>query len=613
MDILLINSIDIVDGNDHPLIGQLILRKILKNKYETEYINFDYLNSTKKLEFDISIKNSIEKFIQHICCYCPKIVGFYTICDSFIITVKIAEGIKKVMPNVKIIFGGPHATLTAENCLKYFDFLDAVSIGESEKTIIPLIDALMDNRSLDGLHGIAYRKNSKIVINKNNVVQNVVSNELSKYTEYDYAPYEIPKEKSLLIEAGRGCPFGCKFCSTSIFFGRKYRIKPIKDLVNEIKQFYIFKGVRKFSLQHDMLTADRVYILKLCDQLIKEDMDISWSCSARIDCLDEELIKVMKKAKCNSIYIGIETGSQHMQHVENKNLNLHNSLDLIKLIRSSGISLTISFIYGFPKETVSDFMDTLDFIHELMLLGIYNVQLHRFVPLPKTEDTEFIKDKLYFNIDQSTDYSIFAKNLLTELELNDYILKMPEVFTQYYTFKTEVRDKYSKIDTFIVMLDMCICLFKKATKELLKNNSLEKLYNRNLKFLDDLYQDSCKLSTTSFANKSCINTLLLEYLIKIIKEECVISDSIIFKEMFRYEFSTYSMKIIAQSKKDDGQLIKDEVYGIDVMEYEKNETYIPIKTIIRFIAYPKRLSINKLKIKEKNNTEEFNVLKGMNV
>ena len=114
-------------------------------KYSVEIINFDYLAATGEFFYRDTINQNVEPMASIILKNRPKIVGFYTICHSFLPTLMLAKKISELDPKVKIIFGGPHASLTADYCLNTFKFIDAICIGESELIIMPLMDALINS------------------------------------------------------------------------------------------------------------------------------------------------------------------------------------------------------------------------------------------------------------------------------------------------------------------------------------------------------------------------------------------------------------------------------------------------------------------------------------
>ena len=141
MDIILVNGVNYQSYKAIPQIGQLILRNILREEFEVECINFDYLVKTRQMNYMSTLEENIEQFADYVCQYEPKVVGLYTICNSFMTSLLLAKRIKELKPQTIIVLGGPHATLLAKECLYEYPFLDAISLGEGENTIIPLMNA----------------------------------------------------------------------------------------------------------------------------------------------------------------------------------------------------------------------------------------------------------------------------------------------------------------------------------------------------------------------------------------------------------------------------------------------------------------------------------------
>lgn len=138
----------------------------------------------------------------------------------------------KLNKNIKIFYGGPHASLNVEECLSSFDFIDAIVLGEAEKSVLPMVDKLMDNEIPENIKGIAYKKEGKI--NKYCFNDMLSNEELKNSLLKDYDIYEFNNDELINIEGGRGCPYNCTFCSTSIFWGRKYRVIDTEFLVSNI-------------------------------------------------------------------------------------------------------------------------------------------------------------------------------------------------------------------------------------------------------------------------------------------------------------------------------------------------------------------------------------------
>ena len=310
MDLVLINGVNFSEDNAAPQLGLVSLKKVLESKFSVDIINFDSLYANNQFVYTDNIDDNLERMASYICALNPKIAGFYTICNTYPFAIFLAKKIKEFSPEIVTIFGGPQVTLTAEITLKRYFFVDIVARGEGENYISELVSSVLNHLPLSNVKGIAYRgENGNICFNEMAPV--IPGEELKNYTLLDMKnPIKISPSAAYSVEAGRGCPYCCSFCSTSIFWGRNFRIKPIDDILYEIQYLNKTYGIKKFRLQHDLFTADKKYIISFCQTLQKKGLDVSWGCSSRIDVLDEEMMKQLKSAGCDSIYIGFETGSK---------------------------------------------------------------------------------------------------------------------------------------------------------------------------------------------------------------------------------------------------------------------------------------------------------------
>lgn len=577
-DILFINSVDFCSENMRPPLGLYSLANVLKNETDflVEVISFDFLNKIGKINFVDNIDENIKLMIKYIDDRKPSIVSFYTMCNSYAVTLLIAEGVKKCNPNIKICFGGPQATLCVEESLNNFDFIDLIGMGEGELYISKLMNCLVNNLDYSDVPGIAYKKDDKIVYNK--MPDMIDCKDLSKYAVLDYDKEIIDNMgRYFPIEAGRGCPFGCTFCSTSMFWGRKFRVKSVKDLINEMLTLNKKYGIRCFNLEHDMFTANKKHLKQFCNELINNNYGFEWTCSSRIDVLDLESIELMKKSNCTGIYMGIETGSKKYQRIVNKKLNLDSALDRIIQLKNAGFDIIVSFIYGFPEESVDDLRDTIDMIQKLFINGISNVQLHLFIPLPHTKETMKISDRVYFDKTQ-IEQSVFEPKKFNS-KMEEMVLKYPDVFIQYYTFDSDIRDKFKCLDFLVFIIGGVYNSFKCTIIQILKKYSLIDLYKDNRIEIEkyyDCYTNEIDISgdTNSESKYNNLFDIAINILNKIIENK----DEKIIRCIFDFETKVYEYK---KEKKKDACIFRCEIDIIKAIKkaiVEEKEVYVAITT-----------------------------------
>jgi len=493
MDVVLVDSVNFAYDNVAPQLGLLSLYNQLKHRFYVEIVDFDNMYYLKEFEYDSDINVTIEKMARFLAEKDSSVYGFYTICNSYPITVLTAKKLKQLKPDARIIFGGPHATLTAHETLESFNFIDAIGLGEGETYICDLIYELISGRdNFKKLKGVCFRGKRGIESTEMPELLDVV--ELSNMNIVDMlrdSQYKGFRTEAFQLEGGRGCPFSCTFCSTNQFWMRKYRIRSVSSLIREMKGLYAEYGYKTFVFLHDIFTMDRDYLHEFCEELIREDMGFSWCCSSRIDNLSYDSIKLMKKAGCINIYVGLETGSERMQRKLRKNVNIADAIEKIIYIRSIGISITVSFIYGFPDETLVDFADSMRVIDELLINNIRSLQLRKLMPLPKTEELSKVIDKMYFDV-MDIEFSIFKKSTNTQL-ITELIKQHPVIFSQFYTFESEVRSKYRRMDTMEYFL---VTAFKEAPQTIrysIKKHGIVGLYNLLNDEVETAYQDMSTL------------------------------------------------------------------------------------------------------------------------
>ena len=366
----------------------------------------------------------------------PDVIGFTTMCNSYPQTLTLARCCKDLLPSVKVILGGPQATAVDAATLQHFPWVDLIVRGEADVTFPDLIDYWATGQGEPGdIAGLCWRDN-RGVCHQTESHPLLDLNRLP-YPAYDLYPAEQMSSSPVPVEAGRGCPFACTFCSTNLFFSRKYRIKTPDRLLAEMTYLHDTYGYRKFDLIHDMLTVDKGWVRNFARLLIDGKHGFTWGCSARVDCVTPDLLDEMAAAGCVGIFFGIETGSQRLQPIVEKKLHTEQVLPTLQRCARLGMKPTASFITGFPDETEEDALDTLDMALDVLELSPETkTQMHLLAPLVGSPLYSEHKDSLRFD-GHSSDISIF---LLTDEEI-EAVKRYPQVFPSFYFIPTPNLDR----------------------------------------------------------------------------------------------------------------------------------------------------------------------------
>lgn len=321
------------------------------------------------------------------------IIGFQCYTVDFNTVKTLVNKLRKSNNNSILIAGGPQPTLDPINTLKNIN-LDYLFLGDSEVSFSMFVNFLKDNKltqqNLKKIPGIAYKYNDQIIVNPlcypNNLDDYNPSWELYKLETYPLAPHGAfcKQSPTMPIIITRGCPFNCTYCGASKISGFKIRSHSVDFVINQIEILVKKYNVKEIHIEDDNFTMNRKFVEDFCNKLIEKNLGITWTCpnGVRIDTLDENLIKLMKKSGLYSLSVGIESGSDRIRKLMKKNLDTKTIEEKIKLIRKFDIDIVGFFILGYPGEIIEDIKKTIDFACKLDLT---RATFSAFKPFPGTD------------------------------------------------------------------------------------------------------------------------------------------------------------------------------------------------------------------------------------
>ncbi|MGC9949135.1 MAG: radical SAM protein [Bryobacteraceae bacterium] len=361
--------------------------------------------------------------------------GFSTICNSYPVTIQTAGHLKELRPSAVTLFGGPQASVVDVATLRHFPFVDFILRGEADRSLPEFVTRLAAGLPPETVPGITYRSAGEPRRHPDAPLP--VEMDALPLPAFHLYPMATPT-RSIPLELGRGCPFGCTFCSTNDFFRRRFRLKSPAKLIEEMDILADRYAVEYFDLMHDMFTVDRRRVATFCEAMIESGRGHRWGCSARTDCVDQELIELMARAGCVSIFFGIESGSPRMQKIIDKGLDLDESRRNAALTTRNGMRTTVSTIMGFPEETLDDVRATVAFLAESLREPEMVTQLHLLAPLAGTPLEVAYRDRLVLE-DVYTDMS--HSGWVQGDRERRLIAAYPDVFQNFYAIPTPHLDR----------------------------------------------------------------------------------------------------------------------------------------------------------------------------
>jgi anaerobic magnesium-protoporphyrin IX monomethyl ester cyclase len=303
--------------------------------------------------------NELEKIISETK---PDLTGITLMSPRFNQGKLCADASKRALPDVPVILGGPHPSAMPRETLTEIEFADICVIGEGEITFAELAEALSGGKDVTDIRGIAYRnKNSEIIVNSpRESISDMDSlpfpvRELFPVSAYKTHPPYGRRNPYMSMITGRGCPFRCAYCSKEVF-GKKLRMQSPKRVVDEMEYLIKRYGVKEIHFYDDDFTMNMKRTADICDEIIRRNIRIIWSCTTRVDLVSEDLLRKMKQAGCWMISYGVESGNQKILDTIQKGITLQKIRDTFRITREAGIKRLAFLMVGLPGET----RDTID-------------------------------------------------------------------------------------------------------------------------------------------------------------------------------------------------------------------------------------------------------------
>lgn len=375
-----------VEGGLIPPIGLLSIASFLESKnYHVQIIDPLVANLyEKKLKTILKEENF-------------DVIGIPAFTNTILDTYYTAKLCKKSLPHVKVVVGGVHASILPKRTITECASIDYLVVGEGEFTLGELLRHLKTGvPSLKNIKGLVFRnKNGRIILNKTRELIGDINIlpppayhllDMSKYIPH---PTQYKVLPSYPVIAQRGCPFNCAFCSAHIVHGRKVRFKSVNNLIKEIEFLRSRYGAKGIHLQDSTFTINRSYVVEFCQELIKRKIKIVWDINTRVDCVDDKLLFLMKKAGLWMINFGLESGNQVSLDLLNKKITLLQIGRVIEMTRKHGIITFSTWILGLPGENEKMVRRTISFAKEI---GTELILFFLPVPYPGAELVDICRD-----------------------------------------------------------------------------------------------------------------------------------------------------------------------------------------------------------------------------
>lgn len=371
------------------------------------------------------------------------VIGISIFTNTAADTYYTANRAKNFSPGSKIVLGGVHATIMPRRTMEECREADYLVVGEGEFVMGDLLEHLSSGKPEPGeIRGLAYRNQDGDI--EINVRRELISDvnilpipayhlvDMSKYVPHP-TQYKVLPSYPVIFQ--RGCPFDCAFCGARSVHGRIVRHKTVGNLIAEIELLVEKYGAKGIHFQDSTFTINKKYVADFCNEILRRGIGIKWDINTRVDCLDKDLLHLMKKAGLWMINFGLESGNQASLDLLNKMTKLEQIEETIKITRKAGIVTFSTWILGIPGENEEMVKKTIRFSKRL---GTELALFFLPVPYPATalieicRNTGGLREDVKWEDYSAVDFSrpVYINPLIGEEKMKK-LLK--SAFVSYYT------------------------------------------------------------------------------------------------------------------------------------------------------------------------------------
>jgi len=326
-----------------------------------------------------------EKLRRKLADYRPQVVGVTCVTLNYPRASRILRTCKAYDPSITTLIGGPHVTFALSETLLRAPWIDAIVIGEGERTLVEVATALEQGKDFHQIPGIAFADGGMVVKTEPRpLIQDLDELPMPARQLLPLARYRALGMPSTVITS-RGCPYRCIFCSGRRMFGPKVRFRDPGLVVDEIEQIHRDFGFPQVNIVDDTFTVNHRHAGQVCEELLRRKLKVKWAAFARADTVTAELAELMKRAGCDFVLFGVESADEGILKTIRKGLTTDVVERGVKTATAAGIGVFNSFILGLPGESPETARRSMAFAQRLDHKYGAKYGFHVLAPIPGTE------------------------------------------------------------------------------------------------------------------------------------------------------------------------------------------------------------------------------------
>jgi radical SAM superfamily enzyme YgiQ (UPF0313 family) len=307
---------------------------------------------------------------------------------------EIIELIKRRFPGTPLVAGGEHFTGLPEHSLRTAP-IDYIVLGEGEDIAVELFAALEEQRPIEGVTGIAFLRDGRFVrtgiLERKKAVDDLPWPAWDLFDPDTYNRHDLVTGlhagMTIPILATRGCPYQCTYCSSPNMWTTRYYTRDPKDVVDEIEHYVRNYGARNFPFQDLTAIVKRDWIIAFCNELLARKLDVTWQfpSGTRCEVIDEEVARLLYVTGGRALAFAPESGSERTRKLIKKQMKTESLLRAVRASVKHKLNITAFIVIGFPHDEAADLKETSRLARQLARLGIDDIAIGFFFPIPNTE------------------------------------------------------------------------------------------------------------------------------------------------------------------------------------------------------------------------------------
>lgn len=417
-----------------------------------------YCNDLMPIEIvEFTINNHLLDIVGQIYEKRPEVIGFACYIWNIEMTIKIIALIRKVLPETKIICGGPEVSYGGIEFLKNHQAVDYIVLGEGEETFYQLLEQLKSKQETKNIIGVI-EQNKEVDGKRALVVENLNT------IPFPYQEQEINelKDKIIYYESSRGCPFSCQYCLSSATKG--VRFFSIERVLEELK-FFIEHDVRQVKFVDRTFNAKKSHYIPILNFLLKQNCRTNFHFEVAVDLLDDEVLEILSKMPKGRVQleIGIQsTNLETLESIQRKNQWGKIVCNVGKILSFHNIHMHLDLIIGLPKEDYHSFAKSFNDVYELKP---HMLQLGFLKMLKGSGITQNHQVDEYIFMDTAP-YQVLANRYISYEQIR-FLQIFEEVFERYYN-----AGRFRNVTDYLVRIEKhdAFHFYEKLTRYWIKRN-----------------------------------------------------------------------------------------------------------------------------------------------